>query len=81
MRHTVSMAREHRYTVIIEHGEDSGFVAVCSALGAVSQGATRDAALANVREAMILAIEDFAESGEALPPDTGATTEQISIAV
>ena len=81
LRHTGGMANERSYTVVIERGDDSGFVAVCSALGAVSQGATRDEAIANVREAMLLAVEDYVENGEPLPVDTGATTEQISIAV
>jgi predicted RNase H-like HicB family nuclease len=75
------MATEHLYTVVIERGEDSGFVAVCSALGAVSQGATRDEVLANIREAMELAVEDFVESGEPLPADVHDGTAQISIAV
>jgi predicted RNase H-like HicB family nuclease len=75
------MASEHEYTVVIERGEDSGFVAVCSPLGVVSQGATRDEAIANVREAMTLAVEDFRDLGEPLPMDTGATTEHVSIAV
>lgn len=40
--------------VVIERGEDSGFVAHVPALrGCWSQGATRDEALANVREAAL----------------------------
>lgn len=81
MRHTLNMATEHQYTVVIERGEDSGFVAVCSALGAVSQGDTREAVLANIREAMELAVEDYVESGEPVPTDVYDGIAQISIAV
>ena len=42
-----------RYTVVIEKGRESGFVAHCPVLeGCVSQGATERKALANLREAM-----------------------------
>jgi predicted RNase H-like HicB family nuclease len=42
-----------RLKVIIEQGEDRGFIAHVPALrGCWSQGATRDEALANVREAI-----------------------------
>jgi predicted RNase H-like HicB family nuclease len=42
-----------RLKVIIEPGEDSGFVASVPALrGCLSQGATREEALANIREAI-----------------------------
>lgn len=42
-----------RLKVIVEPGEDRGFVARVPALrGCWSQGATRDEALANVREAI-----------------------------
>lgn len=81
MRHTLNMATEHQYTVVIERGEDSGFVAVCTALGAVSQGETREEVLVNIREAMEIAVEDFVESGEPLPSDVYDGTAQISIAV
>jgi predicted RNase H-like HicB family nuclease len=53
--------------VIIEPGEDSGYVAHAPALrGCWSQGTTRDEALANIREAVEAWIEteqDKAERG------------------
>ncbi len=42
-----------KYTVILEKGRESGFVATAPALrGCVSQGATREEAIANVKEAI-----------------------------
>jgi len=48
-----------RYTVVLEKEADGGFVAIVPALpGCVSQGDTREEALANIREAAELYIED-----------------------
>jgi len=42
-----------KYTVIIEEGRESGYVAYAPALkGCVSQGETKDKALGNIKEAM-----------------------------
>lgn len=53
------------YTVILQQESDGGFVATVPALpGCVSQGDTRAEAMANIREAIAVYIEDCAESGE-----------------
>ncbi|MCW2922409.1 MAG: HicB like antitoxin of bacterial toxin-antitoxin system [Thermoleophilia bacterium] len=52
---------------MIEQSEGRGYVAVCSTLGAVLQGATIDGARANIAEAIELAIEDMRASGETIP--------------
>jgi predicted RNase H-like HicB family nuclease len=60
------------YTVILQQEPDGGFVAVVPALpGCVSQGDTRNEALANVREAVAVYIEDCRESGETIPTEAG----------
>jgi predicted RNase H-like HicB family nuclease len=60
------------YTVILEQESDGGFVAIVPALpGCVSQGDTRVEALANIREAMAVYIEDCVEAGETLPTEAG----------
>lgn len=42
-----------KYTIIIEKGRESGFVAIAPALkGCVSQGKTKEEALKNIKEAM-----------------------------
>lgn len=48
-----------RYTVVLKKEAGGGYVAIVPALpGCVSQGDTRDEALANIREAAELYIED-----------------------
>lgn len=59
-----------RYTVILEQGRESGYVAVCPALpGCVSQGRTRRAVLKNIREAIEVYIEALLEDGLPVPID------------
>ena len=53
-----SMARTHSLKVVLRGGEDGWIVAECPALvGCISQGRTRDEAIANVREAIELCLE------------------------
>jgi predicted RNase H-like HicB family nuclease len=60
------------YTVILEQEPDGGYVVHAPALpGCVSQGDTRAEALANIREAMELYIEDCIEAGDPVPKEVG----------
>lgn len=57
--------------VVLLPGEDGYVVAEVPSLpGCVSQGKTRDEALANVREAISLHEEVLRERGERVPDDT-----------
>ena len=57
-----------RYTVLLQKEEDGGYVVSVPALpGCVSQGDTRAQALANIREAMELYIEDCRDAGDPAP--------------
>jgi predicted RNase H-like HicB family nuclease len=57
-----------KYRVLIEQDED-GFVAEVPALpGCVSQGETREDALANIREAIAGYLESLTEHQEPIPP-------------
>jgi predicted RNase H-like HicB family nuclease len=54
-----------RYTVLLEPEDDGGFVVSVPALpGCISQGDTREEALANIREAISVYTEDCREAGE-----------------
>jgi predicted RNase H-like HicB family nuclease len=55
---------------IIFPDDESGYVAECSQLSAVTQGDTLDEVVANLREVIALALEDedLAELGLADPP-------------
>lgn len=64
-----------KYRVLIEPDEDGVFVAEVPVLpGCVSQGASREDALKNVREAISLYLESLREHGEPVPPPI---TEEI----
>ena len=57
------------YGVVLEDGQDGWIVArVPSLPGVVTQGRTREDALANAREAIELTIEDMRARGEEVPP-------------
>ena len=61
--------------ITIQQDEDGVFVATCPALpGCVSQGATRDKARANVKEAVAGYLESLKKHGEPIPP---AITEEV----
>ena len=64
-----------RYRVLIEQDEDGVFVAEVPSLpGCISQGTTRDEALANAREAVELYLESLEAHGDPVPPPI---TEEI----
>jgi predicted RNase H-like HicB family nuclease len=57
-----------KFRVIIEQDEDSVFVADCPALpGCISQGATREEAQANIKEAISGYWESLKKHGEPIP--------------
>ena len=59
------------FVVVLEEGEDGFIVAECSALpGCVSQGKTREEALANIREAIQGVVEVRRKHGLPIPEET-----------
>jgi predicted RNase H-like HicB family nuclease len=70
-----------RYTVILEDGRESGYVAICPALpGCVSQGRTKREALKGIREAVEAYIEALIEDGLPVPTERGRHTVEVEIA-
>ena len=70
-----------RYTVVLEQESDGGYVASVPALpGCVSQGDTRAEALANIREAIELYIEDCRAAGDPIPTEAGKEFVEIEAA-
>ncbi|HEX4596085.1 MAG TPA: type II toxin-antitoxin system HicB family antitoxin [Bryobacteraceae bacterium] len=68
------------YTVILEQDPDGGFVAIVPALpGCVSQGETREEAMANVREAVELYIEDCVAAGDPVPNEAGKEFVELQV--
>ena len=59
-----------KYTVILEREADGGFVVSVPVLpGCVSQGETREEAMANIREAIEVYLEDCREVGDPIPQE------------
>ena len=59
-----------KYTVVLERESDGGFVASVPVLpGCISQGNSREEALANIREAVELYVEDCRLSGDPVPEE------------
>ncbi|MDD3493987.1 MAG: type II toxin-antitoxin system HicB family antitoxin [Candidatus Thermoplasmatota archaeon] len=59
-----------KYTVVIEKGRESRYVASVPVLqGCVSQGETRDEALRNIREAIEVYVEALLEDGLPRPTE------------
>lgn len=69
-----------KYTVIIEQGHESGYVAYCPALkGCVSQGETKEEAIKNIKEAMEVYIEALLEDGLPIPTEVGKDSVELEV--
>jgi len=69
-----------KYTVIIEQGRESGYVAYCPALrGCVSQGETKEDALKNIKEAIEVYIEALVGDGFPVPTKVGKDTVELEV--
>ena len=67
------------YRVWIEQDEDGVFVAECPNLpGCVSQGSTRDEAVANIKDAIAGYLESLRQHNEPIPPSAWETTVEVS---
>ena len=59
------------FTITIDRDEDGVWITECPAVpGCVSQGATRDEAIENIREAIVACLEVRAERGMPLTVET-----------
>lgn len=64
-----------RYRVVIEQDEDGVFVAECPMLpGCISQGKSREEAVANIKDAIAGYLESLKKHGDPIPPPI---TEEI----
>jgi predicted RNase H-like HicB family nuclease len=67
-----------KYTVILEREADGGFVASVPVLpGCVSQGDTKEEAMANIKEAVDLYVEDCLAAGDPVPVE--ASREYVEL--
>ena len=71
-----------KYTVIVEKGRESGYVATCPVLkGCVSQGKTQKEALKNLREAMTDYIECLIEDNIPVPQEVDKRVLNVGVSV
>lgn len=60
-----------KFNVTLDRDEDGAWIAECPSIpGCVSQGQTKEEALTNVREAIVLCLEARAEKGLPLTVET-----------
>lgn len=72
------MPRPHELPVVLIPDEDGGYVVQCPVIpGCISQGDTREEALANIREAIGLCLDNQDAEGWQLP----ASVEVTKVAV
>jgi antitoxin HicB len=68
------------FKVLLEPDEDGGYVVVCPSLpGCYSQGDTAEEALANIREAIELCLEELQERGEPVPDQSNVLIGSVVI--
>lgn len=68
-----------KYRIVLEQDEDGVFVAEAPALpGCITQGDTREQALANAKEAVELYLESLRENGEPVPPPMEEATIEVT---
>ena len=69
-----------KYTILVEHGRESGYVAKCPALpGCVSQGATKREAMRNIREAIEVYVAALLEDGVPVPREAGKELVELDV--
>jgi predicted RNase H-like HicB family nuclease len=72
----------YSYKIIIEPDETGGYVVTCPSLqGCYSQGETIEEALENMREAILLCIEDLETEGEIIPDPSKSLIGTIMVDV
>lgn len=70
-----------KYTVLIEKGRESGYIAYAPALkGCVSQGKTREEVLRNIKESIEVYVEALLEDGLPVPTEIGKDTVALEVA-
>jgi len=75
------MTGRHTFTVVLEPAEEGGFIVTVPALPELgTQGDTYDEAMANVREAIELVIEDRRARGEPIPADVKPQLDRVTVA-
>jgi len=74
------VVRAYDYKVILEPDETGGYVVSCPSLpGCYSQGETVGEALANIKEAIELCLEDLQARNEEIPDPSGVLVGSVVV--
>lgn len=77
---TMAMKTVRRYRILLERNDRGGYTVTVPGLSAVvSQGDTREEALANATDAVRLYIESLQARGLPIPEDTDVSLEEVSV--
>lgn len=69
-----------RFRVLIEQDEDGQFVAECPSLpGCISEGGSREEAVANIKDAIAGYLESLRKHDEPIPPSIWEETVEIAV--
>lgn len=69
-----------KYTIVLEHGREGGYVAKCPALpGCVSQESTKRDTFRNIREAMEVGVTALVEDGLPVPREAGKELIELEV--
>ncbi len=69
-----------KYRVLIEQDEDGIFVAEAPALpGCITEGSTRQEALANIQEAIALYLESLQAHDDPIPPSIEEEVVEVAV--
>ena len=70
------------FKVLLDPDETGGYVVSCPALpGCYSQGETIDEALVNIKEAILLCLEDLEAQNEAIPDMSKTLISSVAVAL
>lgn len=73
---------ERRFKVVLERNELGGYTALVPILpGCISEGDTRDEALANIREAIEVYLDSLQADGEPIPSEDDVEEVMVEVAV
>lgn len=74
-------SRVYRFSVVIERDKDGYFAFTPELQGCYSQGDTYEEAIENIRDAIVLHVEDRLESGEEIPQSESISLTSLEVAV
>jgi len=74
-------SRVYRFSVVIEKDKDGYFAFAPELQGCYSQGDTYEEAIENIKDAIVLHVEDRLDSGEEVPQSESISLTSLQVAV